>query len=126
MPCSVAFDPIDKLLIVRFEGSISLPMIASVASEVARIAAEKDVFFVLTDARQAVMDLSTIQIYELPGAISEVLTAEGSMSHRFRRALVVSERMKDFDFFETVSRNRGHDVMLFRDEEEARKWLLQK
>jgi hypothetical protein len=70
--------------------------------------------------------LSTLEIFDLPRIIVEILTETGLDVHKFKRVLVVSNDVDDFTFFETVSRNRGQKVTLFRNIDEARSWLLGK
>jgi hypothetical protein len=70
--------------------------------------------------------LSTMEIYDLPKIIQEIASDLETQMYRFKRALVNSEGIDDFAFYETVSRNQGQNVTLFRDVDEARRWLLGK
>ena len=77
----------------------------------------------LTDAREVISDVSTVQIYLLP----KVLEALG-LSRESRTALVIPEapeREEDFRFYQTVAANQGYSVGLFHDVESARQWLMQ-
>jgi hypothetical protein len=69
------------------------------------------------------MNLSIADLNELPNIFSEMLAPSGIQIERLKRALIVPETMNDFIFFETVSRVRGQNIMLFRDMAEARRWL---
>ncbi|MHC4624374.1 MAG: hypothetical protein ACYS4W_10795 [Planctomycetota bacterium] len=72
----------------------------------------------LNDMREAQLDLSTIEIYEIPG----FLDAAG-LDRTSKRALVVSRQPEDYRFFENVSINRGYNVKVFEDMDEAMNWL---
>jgi len=62
----------------------------------------------------------------MPKMLQEILLESGIAIHKFKRAIVMANDIDDFTFFETVSQNRGQNVMTFRDIGEARSWLLSK
>jgi hypothetical protein len=85
----------------------------------------------LNDMRQASIQLSTLDIYDLPAWIEGVMQ-EAGVSRACKRALVVASDFNEYKFFETVSRNHGHLVEvftdsdatgIFRDETKACEWL---
>ena len=126
MSNSVTFDERDRLITITLQGRLDQGMIRTLAAEVARIAKEYDCFLVLNDAREATSGLSTVEIYELPEVIAEIISQTGLQVNKFKRALVAPTDVPDFAFFETVSRNRGQNVVVFRSIEEAKSWLLGK
>ena len=126
MPYSLVFDTEEKLIKITMQGTVNLPMVTKLASEVAEIAKEHNCFLILNDAREAIPDISVIGIHDLPKIFSEILSSAGIQISKFKRAIVVSKNINDFNFFETVSRNRAQNVMLFRDIHEAKKWLFEK
>ena len=108
---------------LTLSGIINIQMIKGAIPELARLLKEHNCFLILNDSREAVPDVSTIDIYSLPKFFSEMLSEAGVQVHKLRRAIIVSKDMNEFAFFETVSRNRAQNVMLFRDPDEAKKWL---
>ncbi len=124
MPYTVTFVPKENLIHIKLSGEINLLTVIDVATEVAHIAKEHKCFRILNDAREAKVRLSTLEIVQLPNVASEILAENGIQVNKFRRALVVANDMDDFNFFETVSKNRGQNIMLFRDMKEAREWLF--
>jgi hypothetical protein len=124
MPNSVVYDSEKRIIVIELQGLIDKPLIKQLASHVAGYSREHNCFLVLNDAREATLNLSTVEIYDLPKTIMEILAATGIEVRKFKRALVVSNDVDDFTFFETVSRNRGHNVMLFRSIDQAISWLL--
>jgi hypothetical protein len=70
------------------------------------------------------MSMSTVEIYELPKIFMDILSETGVQIYKFKRTLVISTDVDDFAFFETVSRNRGQNVMLFRSIDAAQLWLI--
>jgi hypothetical protein len=123
---SVDYDAGKRLIVIGIRERIDLPLIKKIASEVARFSKEHNCFLVLNDAREATIGLSTVEIYNLPKMIVDILSETGIEVLKFRRALVFSKDVDDFTFFETVSKNRNQNVTLFRSVDEAVSWLLEK
>lgn len=126
MSNSVTYDAEDRLITIGLKGKIDKALVRKLASETGQIARQHDCYLVLTDAREATVDMTTLDIYDLPNILVEILSETGIPLYKFKRALVVSTDIDDFTFFETVSRNRGQDVRLFRSMDEARLWVLGK
>jgi hypothetical protein len=101
-------------------------LVMKLTSETGHVARQYDCSLVLCDAREATMGMSTVEIYELPKIFVAILLETGVQIYKFKRALVMSADVDDFTFFETVSRNRGQNVMLFRSMDAAREWLIGK
>ena len=59
--------------------------------------------------REASLQLSTVDLYDLPAWIEEAGV------DRPAGALLVSRDFNDYEFYETVSRNHGHIVAVFTD-----------
>jgi hypothetical protein len=123
---SVVYEAEKQLIVIEMTGRIDKTLIKQLASQVAYFSKERNCFLVLNDAREATVSLTTVEIYDLPKVIMEILSATGIEVRKFRRALVVSNGIDDFTFFETVSQNRGQNVTLFRSIDEAISWLLEK
>jgi hypothetical protein len=126
MSYAVQYDAEAGLITIEITGRINIPLVRKLGPEVVRIAQEHHCFLVLNDAREATPSFITMELYDLPKIIQEIAAESATQVYRFKRALVVSKDIDDFTFFETVSRNRGQNVMLFRDVDAARKWLLGK
>ncbi len=119
----VRYDAEAGLIILSIQGTIDSSTIRKVVSEVIRISEEHKCLLILSDLRDATAGLSTVDIYNLPRMLSKMLSVEGLQIHNFRRAVVVAADMDDFSFFETTSVNRAQNVKVFRDMDEAKKWL---
>jgi hypothetical protein len=100
-----------------------MSLVQACGAEIMRVAKEQDCFLVLTDAREGRIELSVMEIYDLPKVLAGIAAAEGVRIGRFKRAAIVYNDLEDFAFFETVSRNRGQNVVLFHEVAEAKKWL---
>ena len=110
----------------KFEGKLGLKEAREIISNIAQVAKENRCFLCLSDYRDAELDLTTSDIYNLPKILSDITTLEGLPATIFRRAIVVKRDLEDFRFFETVTRNSMQNVKLFHDIDKAKKWLLEK
>lgn len=121
MPFTVTYDPETDSVRTRISGSLDKALIAEFFGEVVRVATEHRCTRILSDLRQARVAASAPDIY------SEVDSAEHqSVPRDLRRAIVISRDMRDYRFWETVCRHRGHPgVKLFTDYDEAARWVLE-
>ncbi len=105
------------LLVVT--GRFTIADLKHIAPKVAAVSGKKGCFRVLIDMRAAGVDLSFMDVFNGPRFIDEA-----GISRRTKRALVVPASFAEADFLETVSRNQGQNLKVFRDPEEALDWLL--
>jgi hypothetical protein len=70
--------------------------------------------------------MSTMELYELPKSLSEIVAPLGINVHKLKRTVVIEKDLKDrcledYRFYETVTVNRGQNTKLFEDIDEAKK-----
>src|SRR5574341_817126 len=100
--------------------------IYTLATEALRLAQECHCFKSLNDVREARMRLSLADLYEEPDRLAKLVAPSGLAIHQFKRAVVIgSDAVDEYSFFETVARNRSHNVRVFHDYDEAKAWLLE-
>ncbi len=109
---------------VAFQGELAWNEVQKVASEAAQALSDHDCHLLFADFREAELRLSTLELYNLPNAISDIVAASGLRIHAIKRAALIGPTdVRDFEFFEDVTANRGQNMKLFRDIDEARRWL---
>ena len=119
MPHQLSYDADTGILTARVSGIVDKSLVQSVASEMhAKTEKHKCTRF-LNDYRHAYVDLSTLDVFGLPKLIESMGT-----DPRSRHAIVVKGMTPMIRFFETVTRNRGENVRVFTDMDQARAWLL--
>lgn len=123
MPHVIIYNSEARVIEITIQGDFSLSEAKEIISEATQVAKEQNCFLVLTDLREATLKLSTLEIYELPNVVSDKLASSGLHAYEFKRAFVAAKDLKDYDFFETVTVNRGQNAKLFHDVDEAKKWL---
>ncbi len=125
MTHTITYNPAVGIIETVVQGPITLSEAKEIVSEIIQVAAENDCFLCLTDYRQAIIDMSTSDIYSIPKIISNKQGSTGLHSKIFKRAIVVEKGLKDFRFLETVTLNTGQHIKLFTDMDEAKKWLFE-
>lgn len=108
------------------QGKLTLSEAKELISEITECAIANKCFLCLSNYREATMEMSTFQIYEIPNVLSNIVTSLGLHPNKFKRAIIVEKDLHDFNFYETVSLNSGQNIRLFREIDEGKKWLLEK
>jgi hypothetical protein len=126
MPHTIVYDSELHIIKTTFLGIIDIKSAKEITTEFALMGKEKNCYLFLNDFREATLKLSTLDIYEAPKTISGIFSLAGFTAYQTKRALVVSQKSADFQFFETVIHNQGQRSKVFEDIDEAKKWLLEK
>jgi hypothetical protein len=126
MPHAISYNSDAGVIEIKVQGDFFLREAQEMISEALDVAKEQNCFLLLCDLRAATVKLSTIEIYQLPNVVSDKSASLGLHPHKLKRAFVVTNDLKEYDFFETVTVNRGQSAKVFRDIDEAQKWLLEK
>lgn len=118
---SVHYDEECDCLIGNFAGTLDQETLKEYSIEVAKTASKQDFRYFLNDLREADVDFSSIDIINIPG----IFHASG-LDISWRRAIVVSNNLNNYRFFETAANTRGFNVKVFTDLNEAMNWLKKK
>ncbi len=131
MAYEVVYSPEEDCVQARIEGAVDLATAQRYAREIIKQLQAHNCLRLLNDMRQASIKLSTMDLYDLPAWIEERLE-EAGVSRSCKRALLVARDFRDYEFYESVSRNHGHllevfadskTTGIFRDVAKADEWL---
>jgi len=126
MTHTVTFNPALGVIETAAQGNLALQEVKEIISEISQVAIEQDCFLCLSDYREATIEMSTLQIYDIPRILSDIVTSFGFRPSKFKRAIIAEKSLIDYQFFESVTLNQGQRIRLFQDIEEAKQWLLEK
>ena len=126
MPHTIIYNSESHVIEMTVQGELTMKEAKEITLEASKIAKEQNCFVYFSDYREATVKLSTLEVYELPKIISDILASSGLNVHKFKRAFVVARDLKVYEFFENVTVNRGQNVRVFYDVDEAKRWLLGK
>jgi hypothetical protein len=124
MPHSVCYNAADKIVEACVQGKPDQAELTNVVIEIVRLSQQTNSHLVLTDLRAAELGGTISYMYNLPKLVTGAIMSSGSSLFDFKRAFVILPSAPHFTFYETVSRNRGHNTALFHDIEDAKEWLL--
>ncbi len=125
MTHTVTFNAELNIVETKVQGDLWPAEAKALTSEIAQAVIQHNCCLCLSDYRQAVLRLSTLDLYEIPKSITKLLKAADIPANKLRRALVVSNKAEDFHFFETVSLNDGQLAKVFQDRDQALSWLYE-
>ena len=126
MPHTVTYNSETHIVETKAHGNLTLDEAKELIFDIGRVCAEKNCFLCLSDYREVILKLSTLDIYSIPHLLSDILASMGLPANKVKRAVVVAKDIRDFEFFETVTINSGQSIKLFQDIDEAKQWLLEK
>lgn len=121
MSFNILHDPTTNCVILTFHETVTMEKIREAAPLVAQFCEEKKCFRILNDMSSARIQISIVDVFQSPAIMDN-----SGITRITKRALVVPPDFDKSEFLETVTRNRGHDLMVFNDIEKAKQWLLSK
>jgi hypothetical protein len=126
MAHTVTYNSASHVIKTKAQGNLTLNEAKEIISKIVQVAKESNCFLCLSDYREAEINMSAFEIYDVPKIISAVSESQGLLANNFKRAIVVKKGLKNFLFYETVTLNSGQHAKLFQDIDEAKKWLSKK
>lgn len=108
----------EGLVRVHLQGEIDAQMLNIATAKLVEEMSHCNCNRVLMDHREVELRMSTIDLFNRPKVASALGVPRSS-----RIAIVYSARGTDYQFVETVGRNRGFNVKAFKDIDEGIKWL---
>ena len=120
MSYSVGYSKNNQCIFVEVTGELSLGLLQSIATDVAKLADGNGCKCIINDLRKATLTPKAFEVVNMPK------TAQKSgVMVCFKRALIVGDRTEEFKFLETVFLNQGHLVKMFPTIEEGEAWLYE-
>ncbi|MBL0211359.1 MAG: hypothetical protein IPQ13_10690 [Holophagaceae bacterium] len=129
MPSSISFDAASGFITVAHHGTDDEASLRNILFQVIGLIKEQGCYRVLSDYRDALVHMPPAAIYEYPKEATEAANAAGIDPQKIRHAVLMSAQtpnLADFEFYETVSFNRGRKVKGFIDRDQAIGWLTEK
>ena len=124
MPTEIKYLSTEKVVWVKQSGKITAAEMRENTLEVIRLVKEHGTSRVLSDNTDMVTDAKTTDLFNLPKLYDELGFSKASKVANIMN--VATGRKENYQFYETVCRNRGYDIKLFDDQESALKWLKEK
>ena len=123
MSYTIEYDSAENMIFTSIGGKIDILDLKRIAGDILSSARQENCFYILTDVRNADLKVSVMEIFSHPENLSKMANEQGLNIQKFKRVLVAAGEQEILRFYETVCRNRGHDVTLFHDIEDAKNRL---
>ena len=125
MPWTYTINPTLQIVEVAYSGNTTARDLQESTTEFIALEKEKSINRFLIDTSEMVLSASILDIHNLPAI--QYLEEEADLRGRVALMLPSSPREKEaVNFYETVCRNRGWDVVTFTEHQEAIKWLTRR
>jgi len=118
VPSTIEYLPEKGYTLNRADGQTSPDIAIECMTEMLEVSTKHDCSNLLADLRATTMMAATIDTFELPNRFEKL-----GLLPEHKLAIVYSEAEDDYQFLETVSRNRGLQIRVFADFEDAENWL---
>jgi hypothetical protein len=118
LPSTIEYLPEKGYTLNRAAGQNSPDITIECVTEMIEVSTRHDCSNLLADLRETTLIAATIDTFELPKRFEKL-----GLSPEHKLAIVYSEAESDYQFLETVSRNKGLQVRVFVDFDEAENWL---
>ncbi len=119
MSFSVEYDEPGDYIIVTVKGKFTLDEFKKLCFGVREQLEKYKCNKVLNDLSRASVNISITDLYRMPSLAREI-----GIPRKVKRALLVRKVDQTIRFLETVFMNRGNMIRVFRNREEALKWLI--
>ena len=119
MPFEISYDAEHECVVSVFTGKITMPLVREYIAAVVPVLEEHDCRRVLSDSREATLELSATDILTFPK-----LADESPITAQCRRAVLAPPKKSGYMMYEALSLIRGHKVRVFTDRDKAMEWLL--
>jgi hypothetical protein len=113
----------EHLIELKIVGDLTLEMVKRMTLEFIDLAGKHNCPLLLNDCREARLKMSASEIFKVHEIMAEAASSLGLNVHRLKRAVVVSNDVEWYRFFENVTVNRGQNTRIFHDIGEAKQWL---
>ena len=120
MPFKIKYDTDSQCVFAHFTGKVTMTLVREYIAALLPLLAEHDCRRVLSDSREAELELSALDILQFP-KMAEL----SPLTARCRRAVLAAPGTSGYDMYQTLSEMQGHKVRLFIDPDEAIEWLKQ-
>jgi len=119
MKITVEYNQVHNCLVGKFIGTIEPKHVGEYAEEVLKLVRIHDCKRFLNDMREAEIKMSIADLYYVS---AEAAVEEFDRS--WRRAVLVKEKTEELEFYEITGKNKGLDLKIFDDFDEALEWLV--
>ncbi len=119
MNYKISYNSEKKYVTADIVGDIELEPLKQFISDTADFLKKHNCQRVIHDFCSASVNMNIIEIDEVPKLISQF-----GIDDALKRALVISDDFKKYNFFESTSRSKRQNVKNFSVYEKAEKWIL--
>ena len=113
----------EKIIETRLSEDITNKDVLDFIEKMIELTTKHECFSWIVDYTNARYKLSTMQIFDLPTEVFKRMDLLGNKKYHIKRAIIRVNDNEDFAFLENVANNRGQNLLVFSNRDDAKKWL---
>ncbi len=117
------YDENEGIIETRLTDDITHKDVLDFVDEMINLTKRHDCLSWIVDYTNARYKLNTIEIFDLPNEVFRRMDLLGSKKFYIKRAIIRINDNSDFAFLEDVASNRGQNLRVFMNRDEAKRWL---
>ena len=125
MSYTLEHEIVEDYIVLILKGNFDLSTLVEAAARILGVSASSGCTRILTDVRQADMDVSMMDINTLIGKSFELTHGHGVSLYSLRHALLSAESQYLTRFYESIANEHGLSTKTFHDPAEGKAWLLE-
>ncbi len=117
------YDENEGIIETRLTDDITYQDVLDFIDEMINLTMRYDCLSWIVDYTNAQYRLNTIEIFDLPNEVFRRMDLLGGKKFNIKRAIIRIKDNSDFAFLENVASNRGQNLRIFNNKNEAKRWL---
>jgi len=113
----------ENIIETRLSEDITNKDVLDFIEKMIELTTKHECFSWIVDYTNARYKLSTMQIFDLPTEVFKRMDLLGNKKYHIKRAIIRVNDNEDFAFLENVANNRGQNLLVFSNRDDAKKWL---
>ena len=113
----------ENIIETRLSEGITNKDVLDFIEKMIELTTKHECFSWIVDYTNARYKLSTMQIFDLPTEVFKRMDLLGNKKYHIKRAIIRVNDNDDFAFLENVANNRGQNLLVFSNRDDAKKWL---
>lgn len=113
----------ENIIETRLSEGITNKDVLDFIEKMIELTTKHECFSWIVDYTNARYKLSTMQIFDLPTEVFKRMDLLGNKKYHIKRAIIRVNDNEDFAFLENVANNRGQNLLVFSNRDDAKKWL---
>lgn len=128
MTCKISYDSAQNFILAKYNGFVNFEALKQSIISIIGEVAKKDCKRVICDFSKSTLSLTTIEMIMIENVVDKTAKDIGFFPPSLKRALIrkdIEINKQNYDFYIAYSSNRGHQIEVFNNIDNATNWLTE-